>query len=580
MPKSWANLSETEKHTLLMMVDFEYCAQAMLKVQTTDSTLVSFEVNGPQRILIDIFDRVKQERPLRAIILKGRRMGVSTLISGRFYQKTSFFPNKYAMQITHEPQATEFLFRMVKRFYDFSPKAHRPELRANNLTLLEFNNRDGTGLNSGFRVATSGKSDIGSGQLIHYLHASEAAKWDAKNAETLLTAVLQCVPKDGKTDTEIIYESTANGIGGMFYDKFWGARYRYWVEKLDDDGKPVIKKSINAAAPEINIETAIFLPWFCFEKNALPVPEGFKLNDEEVAYRDQYNLSDEQMYWRRFTIENECWRGNMEASLRIFRQEHPATPSEAFLGTGSPVFDNEELQRLKMAGIDPIARYMVHPDSSEVTKDKAGPLRVWEEPKVNKRYVIGVDVAEGLAVGDWSVIQVVDHASGEQVAEWHGKCEPYELARIAVAVAKRYNMALLAIESNNHGRSTIDAVLDMGYRNMWVDEIPDPPRRPRKRWGWRTDRNTKPRIIDSLIRDINEGTHGIKSRDLLDEMISYKRNDDGSTEAEYGRHDDRVMAYAIAKFVKYRSPLPRAAFSGGQRVSNKILKQPTKLAWT
>jgi len=104
---------------LLMMVDFAYCAKAILKVQSTDGMLLPFELNGPQKIVIKIFDEVKKQRPLRAVILKGRRMGMSTLVSGRFYQKTSFFPNRYAMQITHEPQATDFLFRMVKRFYDF-----------------------------------------------------------------------------------------------------------------------------------------------------------------------------------------------------------------------------------------------------------------------------------------------------------------------------------------------------------------------------------------------------------------------------------------------------------------------------
>jgi len=159
------------------------------------------------------------------------------------------------------------------------------------------------------------------------------------------------------------------------------------------------------------------------------------------------------------------------------------------------------------------------------------------------------------------------------------KAEPFEFARVLVALAKRYNNALLGIECNNHGRSVIDCVLDLGYRNLWVDEIPDPPRRPRKRWGWRTDRKTKPVIINSLIRDVLEDTHGIRSAELIEEMLSYKRQSDGGTEADYGRHDDRVMAYAIGKHLAYKAPLPRAA-GGGVAISNKVLRQIKKAGWT
>ena len=562
---------------LLMMVDFAYCAKAILKVQSTDGMLLPFELNGPQKIVMKIFDEVKKQRPLRAVILKGRRMGMSTLVSGRFYQKTSFFPNRYAMQITHEPQATDFLFRMVKRFYDFSPDQVRPSTRSNNQTLLEFNTKDGKGLNSGFRVATSGKSDIGSGQLIHFLHFSEMSKMSQDNLETILTAVAQCVPKDDKVETEIIYESTAKGVGGIFHDKFWNARYRYWVEKLDASGEAVIRQTTNEKAGKENIETSIFIPWFCFEKNWMEPPVGFVLTPDESKVKAAYGLSDGQMFWRRFTIENEC-RGD----LRLFNQEHPSVPQDAFLGTGSPVFDTIKLHNILVSEQKPPTRYMCMTDSGTWVPAPDGELRVWEEPLGHKRYVIGADVAEGLAIGDFSVASVIDHSSGEQVCEWHGKNEPYEFARVLVALAKRYNNALLGIECNHHGRSTIDAVLEAGYRNMWVDEIPDPPRRPRRRWGWRTDRKTKPLIINSLIKDVIEDTHGIRSMELIEEMLSYKRQADGGTEADYGRHDDRVMAFAIGKYLKYKVAVPRNASHGGRAVvvSNASLRKIQKLGWT
>jgi len=574
---SLSNLTDAQKHMLRLMVDFEYCASALLKVQTVEGDLLPFRLNAPQQIVLDIFEQVKAQRPLRVVILKGRRMGMSTLVSGRFYQRTSFFPNRYAMQITHEPQSTDFLFRMVKRFYDFSPDQIRPSTRANNLTLLEFNTKDGKGLNSGFRVATSGKSDIGSGQLIHYLHLSEMAKMDQANLESLLTAVAQCVPKDGSVDTEIIYESTAKGIGGIFHDKFWNARYRFWVDKLDKGGKAVLKETINEKAGKENIETSIFIPWFCFEKNRLRVPSDLSLDAEEAAFKEQYNLDDEQMYWRRFTITNEC-----RNSISRFNQEHPTTPEDAFLGTGNPVFDNEKLLKLKEAAPQPKARYRCQISTKNWMAENEGELLVWEEPKPGRRYIIGADVAEGIGIGDFSVAEVIDHATGEQVAEWHGKCDPDEFGLILLALGRRYNTALLAVERNNHGLMTVTTVVNDRYPRVYSEFVPEPPGPPRKRFGWRTDRKTRPLILDGMVKDVREDTHGIKGEGLIEEMMSFKRQDNGNMEADVNRHDDRVVAYSIAKHIRQAVPLPSSA--GGEprynTISNKSLRKKSALGWT
>lgn len=76
---------------------------------------------------------------------------------------------------------------------------------------------------------------------------SETAKWDEGNIESLLTSILQCVPDE--PDTTVVFESTAKGIGGEYYDRFWGARYRIWIKKLDENGQPFISVEINENAP-------------------------------------------------------------------------------------------------------------------------------------------------------------------------------------------------------------------------------------------------------------------------------------------------------------------------------------------
>lgn len=537
--------------------EFKFYGPRFLKIQTTGGRLVNFKLNGPQRLLLHIFDEIRKKRLLRAVILKGRRMGVSTLISGRFFQKTALQANRYAMQITHEPDASQFLFRMVKRFYDYSPKVFRPQTKANNQTLLEFNNAEGTGLNSAFRVATAGKDDIGSGQLIHYLHGSEVAKWPKEKIKNILTAVLQTIPKTQQT--EILFESTALGIGGEFYDMFWNARYRVWVTRLNRDGLPIIEESINPTALPEDDYTSIFLPWFVFEENRcgsstnpdLRLPADFSRTKEEEALAKRFGLCDEQLYWRRYTIANEC-----KGSVERFKQEHPSTPEEAFLGTGRPVFDNEKVSKWRDSAPKPIAAYEIL--GLNFVSNPEGRFKVWQEPRPGAFYLAGADVSEGLASGDASAVYVVDWRSGDQVAEWHGHCAPDELATILEAIGRRYNMAMLAPERNNHGLTVISFLFASKYPNLYAEMVPDPPGKPRKRYGWLTDTKTRPVIIDQLIREVREGTLGAKSKTLFMEMLSFKIQDNGKFEADANRHDDLVIAAGITKHLRQVMPLPRA----------------------
>ena len=555
-----ARMSEEELLDLLaelqLMDDFPAYAETHLKVQTIRGRIDPFRLNNPQYILHRIVEeKIRPHRLVRIVALKARRMGFSTYFSGRFYRETSSKANKYAVQITHESDATDTLFKMVKRFYNFSPAASRPSILYNNARLLEFNTPDGKGLNSGFRVTTAGKEDYGSGQLVHFAHFSEVAKWpNPATTDSLLTSVLQCVPDD--PDTAVVFESTAKGIGGEFYDRFYGARYRVWVKRLAVKGdvtSAVIDETVNEDSPEDNTYTSIFLPWFVFEEYKSTPPQNFKLvsNEEdpkycEVTIQRLYNLSDDQMYWRRQTIANKC-RGSVEQ----FMQEYPATPEEAFLGTGRPVFDNHKLMELREACPNPVARYDLQFGTLAWISRSQGALRVWEEPKPNGRYIMSGDPAEGLVDGDFSSADVIDFHSGEQVAQWHGKCKPYEFEQILASLGRRYNNAYLAVERNNHGQAINENLYNNGYKPLHWETLQDgSPGKARKRIGWVSSHTSRPKIIDNLIEETSEGFSGIKCKETCDEMMTFQIQEDGKMEANQGKHDDRVMSFAIAKYIR------------------------------
>ncbi len=563
---------------LEMAEDFPTYCENVLRVQTPQGKLVPFVLNGPQRILHKIIEEhIRPKRPVRLVALKARRMGFSTYFSGLFYRGTSCQQNRYALQLTHEPDATDFLFKMVKRFHNLSPPSFKPETQYNNAKLLEFNNTRGTGLNSAFRVATAGKDDPGSGQLVTYLHMSEAAKYPASKFKELLASLLPCVPDDD--EAIIVFESTAKGIGGEFYERFWNSRYHISVSKMDKNGEPVIVETINEQAPEDNIYTSVFLPWFCFEQYQIKAPVNFKLMPDEEEIKDQYGLSNDQMAWRRWVLANKC-----NNDIDVLNQEYPASAIHAFVGTGRPVFKNVmKLLAMSEAAEEPKARYEHHAGNWVVSQ--GGRLRVWKEPEPGEQYIIAADVAEGLVSGDFSVADVINHRTGEQVAQWHGNLDAdniVEFGDILVSLGHRYNTALVAPERNNHGLSVVTQMYHLKYPRLYSEMVPDPPGKPRKRLGWVTSRTTRPLIIDNLIREFQEESLGVACKETFQEMISFKIQDNGKMEADSGCHDDRVISLAIAKHLRQVVPLPAMNRYQGGRPGYQPQKRPVipVEAWT
>jgi len=417
------------------------------------------------------------------------------------------------------------------------------------------------------------------------------SKWPKETTASLLTSILQCVPRTDQ-DSEVVYESTAKGIGGEFYLRFWAARFRYWVTGLDREitqikeaaNEPLsaedmavaamVNESVNDSAPSTSLLTSVFLPWFLFEKYQVRPPSGFgddlgassgSQYGNEVKLREEYGLTLWQLYWRRLTIDNEC-----NGSLDTLNQEYPANPTHAFLGSGRPVFDNVKLLRLKEAAPVPVARYECLTGIGQWLAKDDGRLHVWQEPRVGRHYIVSADVAEGLAKGDFSNADVIDHLTGEQVAQWHGKIDADQFGVLLIHLGRRYNNAWLGVERNNHGLTCVTVIVNEGYPNIYAEMVPEPPGKPRKRYGWLTSSATRPLIIDNLVKEVREGSHGIKSRGTLEEMMSFKIQDNGKMEADTGMHDDRVISYAIGKHLRQVIPLPQRRYKDGETSSSQL----------
>jgi hypothetical protein len=280
--------------------DFTFYAKNCLLIRTKEGTVDPFILNDAQAHIHKCLEsQRKKTGKVRAIILKGRQQGCSTLIEGRFYWRSTHRKGIRAFILAHESESTSALFEMAKRYHDNCPKFVKPEIRSSNAKELSF-----AALDSGYKIGTAGNDSVGRGTTIQYFHGSEVAFW--KNTGELTKGILQAVPD--APETEVIYESTANGVGNFFH-----------------------QQCIKAMKGETEFQF-IFVPWFWQTEYTKYPPEGFSRTDDENRLRDEYKLSDGQLFWRRNKIQELSTDGF--DGLKAFMQEYPCNPIEAFQVTG------------------------------------------------------------------------------------------------------------------------------------------------------------------------------------------------------------------------------------------------------
>ena len=233
-------------------------------------------------------------------------------------------------------------------------------------------------------------------------------------------------------------------------------------------------------------------------------------------------------------------------------QEYPDNPDEAFIRSGRPVFDIEALRNIEP--IEPRRGYL----KNEIGRnhytfiEDGGELSIWELPDSQEVYVIGADVAEGLGHGDFSSAHIISANTGLLVAQWHGHVDPDVFGEVILrALGYYYNHALIGVESNNHGLTTIKGLQRVGYRNIYRQRKMN-SRNPQisDTMGWRTTAVSKPLAIDELNAAVRDESILIYDKNTIAELRTFVREANGKMHGS--PHDDRVMSLAIGnQMLKY-----------------------------
>jgi hypothetical protein len=269
--------------------DFPFFAINCLKIRPKEGEIVDFKLNRVQKYIHEKIEAQKKEKGyVRAIIVKGRQQGCSTYVAGRFFWQVIHNKGLRAFILTHRDDATDNLFKMTQRYYQYLPDKIKPFVDRKSAKELSF-----TLLDSGYKVGTAATGSVGRSDTIQLFHGSEVAFW--KSASEIASGIMQAIPRE----SEIILESTAKEMGNFFHSQWLKA------ESGESDYIP------------------IFIPFYWQEEYKDVLTEGFSLDEEETEIRDIYGLTNEQMAWRRRKIIE-------LGSLPLFKQEYPLTPTEAF----------------------------------------------------------------------------------------------------------------------------------------------------------------------------------------------------------------------------------------------------------
>ena len=507
-----------------MSINTKLYIEKYLKIQDKNAKIIDLELNKPQLKLYNALkEQYNQGKPQRAIVLKARQMGFSTLTEAMIFKKTVTDFNIKSGIITHEASATDNLFNMSKRYLDNLPEELKPQIKKSNAKELVFDNEKGTGLKGIIKCMTAGNTTVGRSDTFQNLHISEYAFWGGKKKDTLI-GLLQSVPNT--KDTMIVVESTANG-----YDDFKDM----WDDAVE--GK------------------SDFIPVFCawWELNEYRKEyNGFELNEEEIKLKELYDLDNEQLAWRRWCIQTNC-RGD----INLFKQEYPSCPEEAFMSSGNCVFDKEKIinriQQIK--DLEPLKQgsFLYDYDGLNITnirwqEDKNGIIKIYKDVEKNRPYVLGGDTA-----GDGSdnfVGEVLDNISGEQVAELSHETDEDLYARQMYCLGMYYNQALIGVEVNfsTYPQKELER---LRYPKLYQRQVEDSKTHKfMQKGGFKTTQITRPIIIAGLVEIMRDNTEVFNSIEYLRESLSFIKNENGRPEAEQGKHDDRVMAMAIAHYIR------------------------------
>lgn len=510
--------------------------QNVYKIRDKKKNLQNLRFNNIQQAIIRSMEPNLDRngnilKPLRIFDLKFRQGGVSTFWLLWWLDDAIFTRNTINGILADKKENLNYLFEIVRLAHDNMPSTLQPRLGEDSKSALSFED-----INSKIMVSLSFKSTA-----IHSLHVSELCYCDDIELQRTFGA---CSP-----DSNITLESTGNGVGNYGYELYQEGKKNESEYKADFYAWP-IQEEYRHPLNGISRETI----------------EGSLTHEERKFMAFMKNL-----YSIDVDMEQILFRRTKQKELKgLYRQEFPETDEDAFLSSGHKFFNPRKLHRLIRNAKD------IEATNPPYAVSDTGDWVQWAAPEKGHIYVAGADTSD---MGeDFCYLKIIDVTAAKEVFRFRARCGIDYFYRHLDKWGRIYNRALLAVERNNHGHAVILGLREtMRYPNLYQEEInPNVLGIDNKtpKFGWITDKTSKPVMLDELKWaiegewDQDEGHFDsqflVLDRIFLEECMTFE-NVDGKLESIAGKHDDGVIATAIA-YQMYKRCRKYVAVDGGGKL--------------
>ena len=506
-------------------------------VDKTKST-VPFFLNDVQHSFINLLnEKIKEHNEgkllhLRFLVLKGRQQGFTSVITAYQLANTLIKKNFTGFTLADTADNVRTIFQdKAKYIYNQLPETLKPTEKYNSKTEMFFEK-----LNSSWRINVA-SDQVGRSRTINFFHGSEAAFWNC-----LISATQSSLGEALTKDSIQILESTANGFNE--FKDLWDSGewincfYEWWKTpeyKDNFESLQIKNKFLN------DIDTKTETEWIWERLNWL---------------KYKIKLKDEQLYWYYNKYKNYL-------NKDLIKQEYPCTADEAFLNSGRCVFNSEllmlrkvELQEqykktpyrqgfFKFRWNDEDSKDFILNSTIEFVDSPIGMIKIYEQPKSHGFYVLGGDTAgDG---SDFYAGTMIDNTTGKRCATLHGKVDADIYTWQMYCFGAYYNWAMEAIEINFNIFPVIE-LKRLKYPHQYKREEYDRISKTyQEKFGWKTDRNTRPQIISEEQSFIKDHIDLFTDITMIEEALSFVYDENMRPDATEGKHDDMLFSDMIAQ---------------------------------
>ena len=411
-------------------------------------------------------------------VVKPRQSHTSTLCLLWALHQIEYGPGRNAVVVADTHTTSEELSSRISTALSMQDPAVQVPTRKEGARLYEFAHR------GKIKILSAGSKNTGIGFSVDRMVLSEYGMW--ADPSRALTKLIPTVAK--RPHARVIIETTPGSFGTAAHD--------LWLQTL-------------AGATRFR---AVFIRWWEHEAYTRPVPVGFSPTLDELRMLGKHvGMTHGHLQFRR-----EMLADAFAGDARRFENQYPSDPLEGWTTTLTPALPADDIRGLLPGRKDP--PYM----------------HAWEPPQHGHQYLLCADPNSYGTSGDPSAYTLWDATTRTEVAAWSDRVDPAKLGQDLASMARKFNNALLAIESNS--AACITAAQNTGYRRLWFNNSnPDHP-------GWYRTAQAKERATVALVSALQSKQFSVRSAQGLAQLLSW----DGVDSRRGGHHWDRLVTYQMA----------------------------------